>query len=135
MKKMFFALVAMVMMTMSANAQSINNSKITFDQLSNYLELTSNQIEPTKTAMAQLENSLDAKIDSLVSSYLTRNGIWNGAKQTMNSSWTSIRYGFRAGATYVANYTLFYESSGWTLRKSAAGSTEAMMQCHFFPSE
>ena len=26
--------------------------------------------------MAQLENSLDAKIDSLVSSYLTRNGIW-----------------------------------------------------------
>ena len=34
--------------------------------------------------MAQLENSLDAKIDSLVSSYLTRNGIWNGAKQTLN---------------------------------------------------
>ena len=34
--------------------------------------------------MAQLENSLDAKIDSLVSSYLTRNGIWNGAKQNMN---------------------------------------------------
>ena len=31
--------------------------------------------------MAQLENSLDAKIDSLVSSYLTRNGIWNGARQ------------------------------------------------------
>ena len=34
--------------------------------------------------MAQLENSLDAKIDSLVSSYLTRNGIWNGAKQNIN---------------------------------------------------
>ena len=34
--------------------------------------------------MAQLENSLDAKIDSLVSSYLTRNGIWNGAKQNLN---------------------------------------------------
>ena len=33
--------------------------------------------------MAQLENSLDAKIDSLVSSYLTRNGIWNGAKQDL----------------------------------------------------
>ena len=33
--------------------------------------------------MAQLENSLDAKIDSLVSAYLTRNGIWNGAKQTL----------------------------------------------------
>ena len=60
MKKIFFALVAMVMMTMSANAQSINNSKVTFDQLSSYLELTSNQIEPTKTAMAQLENSMQA---------------------------------------------------------------------------
>ena len=38
--------------------------------------------------MAQLENSLDAKIDSLVSSYLTRNGIWNGAKQTVSSGAT-----------------------------------------------
>ena len=47
---MIFALVAMVMMTMSANAQSNdNNSKLTFDQLSNYLERTSNHIEPTKT--------------------------------------------------------------------------------------
>ena len=36
--------------------------------------------------MAQLENSLDAKIDSLVSSYLTRNGIWNGATQMAASS-------------------------------------------------
>ena len=35
--------------------------------------------------MAQLENSLDAKIDSLVSSYLTRNGIWNGANQTLEN--------------------------------------------------
>ena len=43
--------------------------------------------------MAQLENSLDAKIDSLVSSYLTRNGIWNGARQSMNSVPTST-FGF-----------------------------------------
>ena len=33
--------------------------------------------------MSSLENSLDAKIDSLVSSYLSRNGIWNGEKQTL----------------------------------------------------
>ena len=34
---MFFALVAMVMMTMSANAQSIdNNSKLTFDRLASW---------------------------------------------------------------------------------------------------
>lgn len=61
MKKMFFALVAMVMMTMSANAQSIdNNSKLTFDRLANYLELKVNQIEPVKTAMAQFEGSMQA---------------------------------------------------------------------------
>ena len=48
--------------------------------------------------MAQLENSLDAKIDSLVSSYLTRNGIWNGAKQTLtNTSGITFRYGLSRG--------------------------------------
>ena len=61
MKKMFFALVAMVMMTMSANAQSNdNNGKLTFDRLANYLELRVNQIEPVKTAMAQFESSMQA---------------------------------------------------------------------------
>ena len=35
--------------------------------------------------MSNLENSLDAKIDSPVSSYLSRNGIWNGEKQTLTS--------------------------------------------------
>ena len=43
--------------------------------------------------MAQLENSLDSTIDSLVSSYLTRNGIWNGAKQTLinnQTNWTGF---------------------------------------------
>ena len=61
MKKMIFALVAMVMMTMSVNAQSIdNNSKLTFDRLASYLELRVNQIEPVKTAMAQFESSMQA---------------------------------------------------------------------------
>ena len=61
MKKMFFALVAMVMMTMSANAQSNdNNSKLTFDRLASYLELTVDQVEPVKTAMAQFESSMEA---------------------------------------------------------------------------
>ena len=61
MKKMFFALVAMVMMTMSANAQSNdNNSKLTFDRLASYLELTINQMEPVKKAMAQFESSMEA---------------------------------------------------------------------------
>lgn len=61
MKKMIIALVAMVMMTMSANAQSIdNNSKLTFDRMASYLELTVNQMEPVKKAMAQFESSMEA---------------------------------------------------------------------------
>ena len=36
--------------------------------------------------MANLESSLDAKIDNLVSSYLTRNGIWNGELQQVQNN-------------------------------------------------
>ena len=61
MKKMMIALVAMFVMTMSANAQSNdNNGTLSFDRLSSYLELTANQIEPVKTAMAQFSNSMEA---------------------------------------------------------------------------
>jgi L-arabinose isomerase len=61
MKKMIFALVAMVMMTMSVNAQSNdNNSKLTFNRLASYLELRVNQVEAVKTAMAQFESSMQA---------------------------------------------------------------------------
>ena len=58
---MMIALVAMFVMTMSANAQSNdNNGKLSFDRLSSYLELTVNQVEPAKTAMAQFERSMQA---------------------------------------------------------------------------
>ena len=60
MKKMMIALVAMVMMTMSVNAQSIDNSKVTFDRVASYLELTVDQIEPVRTAMAQFDSSMEA---------------------------------------------------------------------------
>ena len=60
MKKMIFALVAMFVMTMGANAQSVNDSKLTFDRLSSYLELRVDQIEPVKTAMAQFNASIEA---------------------------------------------------------------------------
>ena len=56
---MIFALMAMVMMTMSANAQSNdNNSKLTFDRVASFLELRTNQVESVKTAMAQFESSM-----------------------------------------------------------------------------
>ena len=61
MKKMIFALVAMMMMTMSVNAQSNDNkSAQTFNRVSSYLELKVNQIEPVKKAMAQFDNSMEA---------------------------------------------------------------------------
>ena len=61
MKKMMIALVAMFVMTMSANAQSNDkNGKLSFDRLSSYLELTVDQIEPVKTAMAQFTASMEA---------------------------------------------------------------------------
>lgn len=60
MKKMMIALVAMVVMTMSANAQSVNDSKLTFDRLSSYLELRVDQREKVKTAMAQFNASMEA---------------------------------------------------------------------------
>ena len=61
MKKMIIALVAMFAMTMSANAQSVNNeSKLTFDRISSYLDLRVDQREPVKTAMAQFNASIEA---------------------------------------------------------------------------
>ncbi|MBQ6768964.1 MAG: hypothetical protein IJP74_06225 [Prevotella sp.] len=61
MKKMMIALVAMFVMTMSANAQSNEtNDKLSFDRLISYLELTVNQVEPVKTAMAQFSSSMEA---------------------------------------------------------------------------
>ena len=61
MKKMMIALVAMFVMTMSTFAQSNdNNGNLSFDRMSSYLELTIDQREPVKTAMAQLNSSMEA---------------------------------------------------------------------------
>ncbi len=56
---MIFALVAMVMMTMSASAQNKNNDQV-FDRMASYLELTISQVEPVRTAMAQFNCSMEA---------------------------------------------------------------------------
>ena len=56
---MMIALVAMFVMTMSANAQS-NNSRLTMERLSSYLQLTVDQQEPVKTALAQFTSSMEA---------------------------------------------------------------------------
>ena len=46
----------------------------------------SSTINNISNRMSIIENTLDAKIDSLVSSYLSRNGIWNGDKQTLTNT-------------------------------------------------
>ena len=43
------------------------------------------QLNNLSSRMTQLENSLDSKIDTLVSSYLTRNGIWDGQSQMLKN--------------------------------------------------
>lgn len=60
MKKMMIALIAMVMMTMSVNAQSDNMTTVSFDRISNFLELRIDQVEPMKTAMEQFNSSMEA---------------------------------------------------------------------------
>ena len=67
--------------------------------------------------MAQLENSLDAKIDSLVSSYLTRNGIWNGAKQVT----TANSFSFVSDSNSIPYY--LYKAAT-VAGKSFAGSSK-----------
>lgn len=80
--------------------------------------------------MAQLENSLDAKIDSLVSSYLTRNGIWNGAKQTLAKNYTDKWCTFYAyndtGNTSVLAYPAVKSYGYWSyVRKATTDSSSA----------
>lgn len=69
-------------LSITTNANSVNVSDgsafITKSELAYKLNNLSNR-------MTQLENSLDSKIDTLVSSYLTRNGIWNGTVQSITT--------------------------------------------------
>lgn len=60
--------------------------------------------------MAQLENSLDAKIDSLVSSYLTRNGIWSASNQEITSAVNNHTYSFTPGWRTGNRGTLFEQT-------------------------
>ena len=63
--------------------------------------------------MSTLENSLDAKIDSLVSSYLSRNGIWNGEKQEVDTPPTSA-----VGLKWVTN-----NINGWVFNQGLPSSS------------
>ena len=100
---MFFALVAMVMMTMSAHAQSNGNyGKLSFDRLSNYLELSVSQVEPVKTAMAQFKSSMEVYYQQPDSKKaLAWEKIQDRHKKTMKSILTQKQYD-----KYVATFEL-----------------------------
>ena len=59
MKKMIFAIVAMLVMTMSANAKS-DDSSVFFKRMSCYLELDKNQMETVKVSMAEFNNAMES---------------------------------------------------------------------------
>lgn len=65
MKKMILALVAMLMMTTAVMAQSENNNTaddgaLKMERISSYLDLTSSQLEPVQSSLAQMGESLKA---------------------------------------------------------------------------
>ena len=72
----FSLCIGISMQSMAAVSVSDGSAFVTKAEFSADLNNLSNR-------MAQLENNLDSKIDSLVSTYLKRNGIWNGKKQTI----------------------------------------------------
>ena len=81
--------------TLPANAAGVDVSDGAAFITKSELSYSLNNLSARMTA---LENSLDSKIDALVSSYLTRNGIWNGSKQTLTTaSGVTFRYGFTRG--------------------------------------
>ena len=59
MKKIIFAIVAMLVMTMSVNAKS-NDSSVFFKRMSCYLELDKNQMETVKVSMAEFNNAMES---------------------------------------------------------------------------
>ena len=63
--------------------------------------------------MSTLENSLDAKIDSLVSSYLSRNGIWNGEKQEIKNDTFKAYFSVKTQSAYIRS--IFFNSSSSSL--------------------
>ncbi len=65
MKKMILALVAMLMMTTAVMAQSENNNTaddgaLKMERICSYLDLTSSQLEPVQSSLAQMGESLKA---------------------------------------------------------------------------
>ena len=101
-------IISSVINTNAAVSVSDGSAFLTKSELQSNLNNLSNR-------MAQLENSLDAKIDSLVSSYLTRNGIWNGRKVDIDMTDTNLTY-----ADFIQSWNSWEEKSLIVWTKSAS---------------
>ena len=135
--KTIFILTLCLGITLPANAGSVQVSDgsafVTKSEMSYQLNSLSNR-------MAQLENSLDSKIDKLVSSYLTRNGIWNGIKQTTQSY--TIKYKNILSIIQTATVTIagrsdasanpYYNLFSWTVvpKVNKSGLLVMSTQCN-----
>ena len=115
--KTIFILTLCLGISLPANAGNVDVSDgsafITKSEMSYQLNNLSNR-------MTQLENSLDSKIDTLVSSYLTRNGVWSGINQSLVK--TSFIYGFgstttRDGSVFFNIYNNIYQQQSESLYK------------------
>ena len=119
MKKRMIALVAMFVMTMSANAQSDNNSKVSFDRMANYLELTIDQMEPVQTAMAQFSSSMEAyyQLKDASKGAETWEKIQARHKQTMKKILSEKQYG-----KYVQMLDLTVKNTGERMMEEATAA-------------
>lgn len=94
MKKLFFAIVTMLVMSTSVMAQSNNEDALKFERMSNYLELTSQQIEPAKNAFAQLEASMNYfnSMDDSLKTFEASKKMINRHKATMKKILSEKQY-------------------------------------------
>jgi hypothetical protein len=88
MKKLFLSLVTLFVMSANMMAQSVNDStanSITFERMSSYLNLTIDQMDPVKTAIAQFEVSMDYfnKLKDSEKTWEAANMLVNRHKATM----------------------------------------------------
>lgn len=91
MLKRIFRLILIINLTFSLTLVSIANSVNVSDGSAFVTKSElAYQLNTISIRMSQLENSLDSKIDQLVSSYLTRNGIWNGSEVNINKNETKL---------------------------------------------
>ena len=121
-KKVFKTIFIMTLclgITLPSNAAGVQVSDgsafVTKSELSYQLNNISKRME-------QLENSLDSRIDELVSSYLTRNGIWNGQDVAIDKSETRL-----TTANFRTSWTSWSEGETIVWQKSATVKKSGMM--------